>query len=216
MKENAASRASAIALARRPQRDGARRARGAVQFAGERKDASAIHMRLDEIGDSVETPVERLRLARLHQSKMAFGQRDVIPARQRADDRNAQGLDRLDREPPVALAPDAIDDGACDPQPRVKCRAALHDRRRGLRLPGDIEDEEDRHVERRRDICRSAAAPGRRRHAVEQPHRGFAQRQRAPGVAWLASALRSSGAMAQELRLTPSAPDAAAWKAGSM
>ena len=31
-----------------------------------------------------------------------------------------------------------------------------------------------------------------------------------------ASAARSSGAMAQELRLTPSRPDAAAWKAGSI
>ena len=58
----------------------------------------------------------------------------------------------------------------------------------------------------------SAEAPSarRRRHAIEEPHRGLAERERRRPVARPASAARRSGAIAQESRLTPSTPDAAA------
>ena len=136
-------------------------------------------MRLDEIGDRIEPHVQRLRLARLHQAQMALGQRDCIVARQRADDRNTHRLDRLDDEPAMALAADAIDDDARDLQPLVIRSAALDDRRRRLRLARHVDDQQDRHAERRRHIGRGAGAPRLARDAVEQPHRGFAQSERA-------------------------------------
>ena len=63
----------------------------------------------------------------------------------------------------MALAADAIDDDARDLEPRVIARAALDDRRRRLRLARHVEDEQDRHAERRRDVGRGAAAPACRR-----------------------------------------------------
>ena len=94
MNENAASRASAIRC------PGGRSAaapagRSEVELASECEDALAIDMRLDEIGDRLEPRLERLRLARLHEAQMALGQRDLVVARQRADDRNAHRLDRF-------------------------------------------------------------------------------------------------------------------------
>ena len=147
------------ALARGPERGRARRGRSEIEFAGQRQDSVAIDMRLDEIGDRIEARVERLRLARLHQAEMALGQRDLVVARQRADDRNPHRLDRLDDEPAMALAADAIDDDAGDFQPLVIGRAALDDRRRRLRLARHVDDQQDRHAERRRDVGRGAAAP---------------------------------------------------------
>ena len=79
-------------------------------------------MRLDKIGDGFEPRVERLRLGRLHKAQMAFWQRDLVIARQRADDRDPRCLDRLDDEPAMALAADAIDDDAGDAEPPVIAR----------------------------------------------------------------------------------------------
>ena len=123
-----------------------------------------------------------------------------------------------DDEPAMALAADAIDDDAGDAEPCVViCRAAPDDGRRRLRLPRDIEDEQHRHAQRGGDVGRGAAAAGLRRNAVEEAHRGFAQRE-------LACSRRARGERGQKLgrhgpglsRLTPSRPDAAAWKAGSI
>ena len=107
------------ALPRRPKRGGRRRRRSAIEFAGQRENAAAIDIRLDEIGDRLEPRLERLRLARLHKAQMALGQRDLLVARQRANDRDAHRLDRLDNEPAMALAADAIDDDASDFEPPV-------------------------------------------------------------------------------------------------
>ena len=60
-------------------------------------------------------------------------------------------------------------------------RAALDDRRRRLRLTGDVDHQQHRRAERRGDIGGGACAPGLSRHAVEEPHRGFAQQQGAAG-----------------------------------
>ena len=118
MKENAASRASAIRCPGGRSAAGRPGAERRVELAGQRQDAAAIDMRLDEVGDRLEPRLERLGLARLHEAEMALGQRDRVVARQRADDRNAERLDRLDREPAMALAADAIEDDAGDAEPR--------------------------------------------------------------------------------------------------
>ena len=167
------------ALSRRPNRDWRRRGRNAIEFARQCENTVAIDMRLDEIGDRLEARVERLRLARLNEAKMALGQRDMFVARHRAHDRNADRFDGLRDQPPVALAADAIDNDACDFEPLVISSAALDDRRRRLRLAANVDDEQDWHGERRRHIGRGAGAPACRRHAVEQPHRRFAQSKRA-------------------------------------
>ena len=119
MNENAASRASAMRWPGGRSATARARGRSESEFAGQCEDAVAIDMRLDKIGDRFEPRVERLRLARLHQAEMAFGQRDLVVSRQRADDRNPHGLDRLDDEPAMALAADAIDDDAGDAEPPV-------------------------------------------------------------------------------------------------
>ena len=119
MNENAASRASAMRCPGGRTATGAGAGEGAIEFAGQCENAAAIDMRLDEIGDRLEARVERLRLARLHEAQMALGQRDRVVARQRAHDRNAHRLDRLDDKPAMALAADAIDDDAGDFEPLV-------------------------------------------------------------------------------------------------
>ena len=151
------------------------------EFAGQRKHAAAIDVRLDEVRDRLEPGLERLRLAGLHEAEMALGQRDLVVSGQRAENRDPHRLDRVDDEPAMALAADAIDDDAGDAEPRVVRSAALDHRRRRLRLARDVEDEQDRHAERGGDVGRGAAAPALRRNAVEQPHRGFAERELAFG-----------------------------------
>ena len=76
-------------------------------------------MRLDEVGDRLEPGLERMRFARLHEAEMALGQRDLVVSGQRAENRNPHRLDRVDDEPAMALAADAIDDDAGDAEPRV-------------------------------------------------------------------------------------------------
>ena len=110
---------------------------------------------------------------------MALGQRGLLIARQRANDGHADRLDRFTDKPAMALAADAVDDHAGDFEPRVVGYAALDDRRGGLGLTGDVDDQQDWHAERRRHIGRGACAPALSRNAVEETHRGFAQRKRA-------------------------------------
>ena len=74
---------------------------------------SRIDMGLDEIGERLELGLQRLRLARLHETEMPLGQRDPVVARQRADDGNADRLDRLRDQPAMTVAADAVDDDAC-------------------------------------------------------------------------------------------------------
>ena len=157
---------------------GAEAGEAEVEISSQRENAAAIDMGLDEIGDRLEPRFERLGLPRLHETQMALGQGDALVARQHANDGHANSFDRLDDEPTMAVAGDAIDDDARNFQPIVISCAALDDRRRRLRLTRHIDDQQDRHAERRRDVSRGAGAPGCRGNAVEQPHRGFAQSER--------------------------------------
>ena len=136
-------------------------------------------MRLDEVGHGLEPLIERFGLARLHEPEMAFGQGEGVAARQGADDRDAERLDRLGREPAMALAADPVEDHAGDGEPIVVGRAALDDGRGRLRLAGDVERKQDRKPHEGGDVGRGAAPSGRRGDAVEEPHRGFAERDRA-------------------------------------
>ena len=95
MNENAASRASAIRCPGGLRARRAGRGRGKREGACERQDAGAVGVRLDEVGDGLKPRLESVRLARLNEAEMALGQRDFFVARQRADDGDAERLDRL-------------------------------------------------------------------------------------------------------------------------
>ena len=58
---------------------------------------------------------------------------------------------------------------------RVEAGAAVHDRRRGLRLSAGVDHEQDRPAERRRDIGGRTGPARLSRHAVEKPHDAFAE-----------------------------------------
>ena len=64
-------------------------------------------VRGDEIRNLVQPRVEIAGFARLHQPEVPLRQRDVGRSRQGADDRNAQCLDRLGRQPGMPGAADA-------------------------------------------------------------------------------------------------------------
>ena len=195
---------------------GAAAARNAIEFARQCENAVAIDMHLDEIGDRLEARVERLRLARLNEAQMALGQRDRVVARQRAQDWSADRLDGLRDQPAVALAADAIDNDAGHFEPLVISPAALDHRSRRLRLAANVDDEQDRHGERRRHIGRGAGAPACRRHAVEQSHRRFAQSKRASSRRLGGKRRQKLGRHGPGIEVDTSRPDAAAWKAGSI
>ena len=135
-------------------------------------------MGFDDVGDRIEARVERLRLARLDEPQMALRQSQLVAARQRSDDGDCERLDRLDHEPAMPLAADAVEDDARDHQALVIGRAAHDDGRGRLRLARDVDDKEHGHAESGGDVGRGAAASRRGRHAVEEPHRGLAERQR--------------------------------------
>ncbi len=166
-------------LPRRLEGRRAGRGRGKREGARERQDAGAVGVRLDEVGDGLKPRLESVRLARLNEAEMALGQRDFFVARQRADHGDAERLDGLRDQSAVALAADAVDHDARDREARVVGRAALDDGRRRLRLPAHVENQQNRHAEGSGDVRRGAAAPALRWDAVEEPHRGFAERERA-------------------------------------
>src|SRR5208283_1208346 len=60
---------------------------------------------------------------------------------------------------------------------RVEAGAALNNGSRRLRLPADVEHEQNRPAECRRDIGGRAGAARLSRHAVEKPHQAFAEDQ---------------------------------------
>ena len=100
-----------------------RRLGGETELARQGEDAFAIDMRLDKVRHRLEARIERLRLARLHKAEMALRQRDLVVARQRADDRDAERLDRLGDEAPMPFAADAVDDDPGDPSPHRRSRS---------------------------------------------------------------------------------------------
>ena len=102
-------------------------------------------------------------LARLHQPEVALGQRHVRVAVHRADHRQPERRDRVAHQPLVPRARHLVQDHAGDPHARVVGREAAGDRRRGLRLAGDVEDQQHRHAEAPRQVGGGAAAARRRR-----------------------------------------------------
>ena len=143
-------------------------------------------------------------LVRLHQAEMAFRQGQRRIARHRAEHRDAERRDGVGDERAMALAADAVEHHAGDAHARIVGRKAAHHGGRGLRLPGDIEHQQHRQTEPRREVggraARAPAAPG---DAVEQAHDAFDDEQvRGSRGASRASASSSAGGIAQLSRLS--------------
>ena len=94
-----------------------------------------------------------------------------------------------------------------DPHRRVVGGEAAGDRRRGLRLAGDVEDQQHRHAVAPRQVGRRAAAPGAGRRCRRRgPWRSRSTSTSAPAACSPASRSSRPGGIAQLSRLTPGAP----------
>ena len=122
-------------------------------------------------GGEMRKPLAEIAmLARLHETEMPLGQRKIGVARDGAEDGNAERIDGVGHEPPMSLAADAIEHDAADYDLRVVSDEAAHQRRRRLRLPRHVDDEQHRQSKSRGKVCRRAAAAWRTLDAVEQAH----------------------------------------------
>ncbi len=125
------------------------------------------------VGQGVQYFVQPLGLARLHQPEMAFRQDHARVARQRAENRQSDRLDRVAGQPAMAFRTDLVQHHARDFHARVMGGDAAQNRRRRLRLSRNIMDHHHRPASRGGDVGRGAGAAGRVRGAVEQSHRRF-------------------------------------------
>ncbi len=109
---------------------------------------------------------------------MALRQRERRVARDRAEHRNADRRDRVGYQSTMALAADAIEHHARDAHRGIMRRKPAHHGGRRLRLAGDIDHQQHRQAEARREISRRAATARRTVDAIEQPHDAFDDQQR--------------------------------------
>ncbi len=134
-------------------------------------------MTLRHVRKAVETRGEIGVLTRLHQPEMAVRQRDGLVARQRSDNGYAQGGDGLGHQRAMPFAADAIQDDPGNSHGGIVRRKASHHGRRRLRLSGDVEDEQHRHLKPRGNVGRCSGAAGPSADAVEQAHDAFDHEQ---------------------------------------
>ena len=83
----------------------------------QRQDRVEVERALDHVGQPVEMRHQVGMLAGLDQAEMALGQRQRRVAQDRADDRQADRLDGVARQPAVALAAQPVEHHAGDPAP---------------------------------------------------------------------------------------------------
>ena len=106
-------------------------------------------------------------LASLDEAEVTLRQRQRHLARQRAEDGNIERGDSVGDERAVPFAADAVEDHARDVHRRIVRGKASHQGCGRLRLPRDIEHEQDRQAEMRSEVGRRAALarllPRRRR-----------------------------------------------------
>jgi hypothetical protein len=155
-------------------------------------------------------------LHRLDQAQVPLRQRQVAPARQRAEDGDARALHPEPGEALVPGARHAVQDDAGEREVGVVGGEAQRGRRRRLRLTAHVEDEDHGPAHRLRGLgARPPAGEAARRDAVEEAHRAFRHAEVGP-PRLPASAPMRPGPIAQVSRLNDARPQAARWKAGSM
>ena len=130
-------------------------------------------MALRRGGKAVDQRGKFAVFAGLNEAEVALGQGQRGLARQRAEDGNIEHGDGVGDERAVAFAADAVEDHARDVHRRIVRGKASHQGRGRLRLPRDIEHEQDRQAKMRSEVGRRATLPGCCRGAVEQAHDAF-------------------------------------------
>ena len=154
-------------------------------------------------------------LERLHEAEVALGQMHRLVARQGADDGDVEGANGTLDQGAMARAADAVEDHAGDADARIEARKAEHRCCGGLRLPGNVEHEQDRETKADGKLGGGSLADAPSGTPSNSPMADSTMRRSAPADAsWRASS--SAGPMAQGSRLRHGAPVAAAWKAGSI
>ena len=170
--------------------------------------------------------------AGLHQSEMTLGQDQPGIARYRAKDSDAAGRHGVGDEGAMPFAAHTVEHDPGDAHRLVMSGKPARHRRRGLRLPGDIEHQQHREAEARREVGgrTEAAKPcstvtAKRTLRIGAPLPGAPSNSpMAPSMMTIAApvaasprmASSSGGGIAQLSRLRLAAPVAAAWKAGSI
>ena len=126
---------------------------------------------LDRIGQRVEPTVDIVRLVRLHQAEMTFRQLEAHVVAKRAEHFQPDTLEARRDQGEMARARDPIEDHAGDGDVVAIVRQARSNGRRRLGLAGDVEHQQHRPAEQRREIGRGPACRltggG---NAVEQAH----------------------------------------------
>ena len=94
----------------------------------------------------------------LNEAEMALGQRDSRVAGQGAQHGQPDRLDRRRRQPSVPFAADLVQDHPRDLDARIEQRASLGDGGCRLRLPRDVDHQDDRQPQEGGEVGRGASA----------------------------------------------------------
>ena len=131
-------------------------------------------MRLRQIRQRVEASRKPAKLAGLNKSQMPLGQLDGLIAGDRSENPHAGFIEARACQAFVARAADAIQDNARDFDTRPEAREAARNRRRRLRLAGNVEHQDNGQAGECCDIgARSIPPLPGGSDAVEQPHERF-------------------------------------------
>jgi len=145
---------------------------------------------------------------------MAFWQTDFFIARQGPQNRDSECLDGSADKASVTRACDPVQDHPGDFYARVEAGAALNNGSRRLRLPADVEHEQNRPAECRCDIGGRAGAARLSGTPSKSPIKPSQRISSQASPAATPSSPSCAGVIAQLSRLKLCLPVAAAWKAG--
>jgi hypothetical protein len=195
-------------------REGAGRGRRAA--ARRRADRGEVHMRAQEGGIARDGGLEVGVLHRLDQPQVPLGQREIAPARQRAQHRHARALHPQPRQAFVPGARHAVQDHARHRHAGIVGGETQRRGRRRLRLPAHVDHQHHGPAHRAGRLgARPPARLAARGHPVEQAHGPLGQAQvRPPRL----RRERPEKACVHRpgVEVERRAPAAARWKAGSM
>ncbi len=147
---------------------------GWPRAAWHRHQPVQVHAGIDQIRRAVEKGVERSSFPCSHQPQMPRGKDQRLVARNGAETRHTDVLQRPFDHRTMAFAADIVGDHPRHRHIVPKVREALHERSDRMRLPRAIHHQDDRQGEHRRKVCGATRAIG---CTVEQAHGRFHHKQ---------------------------------------
>src|SRR5437879_3330172 len=127
-------------------------------------------MLLDGFGETVQPGVHVGMLLSLDESERARQPAKILVPGDSTEHRDADRGDCVCRERAVARAGDTIEDDTCYSSVGIVGREAAYNRRRGLRLAGYVDSEDDRQPIAFGQIRRGAGAARFTRGSVKEAH----------------------------------------------